>query len=60
MNENLKNAYSNKPVNPNYYKTIAINGGGEKVKELTEQEWRDGEQGIVWFDNKSGKLVFKG
>jgi len=47
-----------KTVNSKYYQTIEVKGTTEP-KELTEEEFKRGEQGIVWMDNKTGKLVFK-
>ena len=57
-NHKLKSKYSDNPVNLNYYSTINVEGTSEP-KELTLEEFRDKEQGIVWMDNETGKLIFK-
>jgi len=54
----IKTRYANKMVDDKYYQTIEVKGTTEP-KELTEEEFKNGEQGIVFMDNKTGKLVFK-
>lgn len=51
--------YGKKTINPKYYSTIKVEGTADAPKELTEEEFKRGEQGIVWLDNKTGNLVFK-
>ena len=58
VNKKLKSKYTDNPVNPNYYSTIKVEGTLEP-KELTLEEFRNKEQGIVWMDNETGKLIFK-
>jgi len=55
----MKKRYKNKEVDPRYYETIKINGNATEMKELTEEEFKQGKHGLVWMDNKTGKLVFK-
>ena len=57
MKSKLKSKYVKNSVNQDYYSTIKIEGSSES-KELTLEEFRNKEQGIVWMDNK-GKLIFK-
>jgi hypothetical protein len=61
MKSKLKSKYVKNSVNQDYYSTIKIEGSSEssESKELTLEEFRNKEQGIVWMDNK-GKLIFKG
>ena len=58
VNKKLKSKYTDNAVNPNYYTTIKVEGTSEP-KELTLEEFRNKEQGIVWMDNETGKLIFK-
>jgi hypothetical protein len=58
VNKKLKSKYSDNQVNPNYYSTIKVEGTSVP-KELTLEEFRNKEQGIVWMDNETGKLIFK-
>ena len=58
VSKELKNKYVDNQVNPNYYSTIKVEGTSEQ-KELTLEEFRNKEQGIVWIDNETGKLIFK-
>lgn len=51
--------YKNKEVNPKYYGTIKVEGTATEPEELTEEEFKEGKQGIVWMDNKTGNLIFK-
>jgi len=46
-----------KNINKKYYTTITVSSGS--VKELTEEEFKNGKPGIVWLDNKTGKIRFK-
>jgi hypothetical protein len=55
----LRKMFMGKEVDPKYYETIKIEGTATEPKELTEEEFKQGKQGIVWMDNKTGKLVFK-
>jgi len=52
------NPYANKIVNPDFYEVIKIDG--PEPKYLTEEEWKNGEQGLVFFDSKTNKIVFHG
>ena len=55
-----KTQYSDKQVDPKYYATIKVSGTStEPTKELTYEEFKNGEQGIVWMDEKTGKITFK-
>lgn len=51
-------SYSKKTINPNYYSTITVIGGSTHVEYLTEEEFKAGKAGMVWFDNKTGKIRF--
>jgi len=52
--------YYKKIVNLNYYKKIVIKGTSSLPpgKNLTEEEFKAGKQGIVWYDTKTGKITF--
>jgi len=58
MNKPIKTRYANKMVDGRYYQSIKVEGTAEP-KVLTEEEFRNGEQGIVYMDQKTGKIVFK-
>jgi hypothetical protein len=58
INKTLKNKYCHKPVKNHYYSIIKIKEDSE-IKELTLEEFRNKEAGMVWMDNKTGKLMFK-
>jgi hypothetical protein len=47
----------NKKINSKFYKKINLNSN--PPKELTKEEFLNREAGMVWFDNSTGKLIFK-
>jgi len=47
----------NKKVNPKYY--TKMTGSLNEEMFLSEQEFKDGKQGYLWKDLKTGKLRFK-
>jgi hypothetical protein len=57
--KNLRKMYNGKEVNPKFYEIIKVGGIATEPHELTKEEFRQGKQGIVWMDNKTGNLVFK-
>ena len=50
--------YAKKTINSSFYGVVRITGNGEKTKTLTREEFREGKQGIILMDNKTGKIVF--
>lgn len=56
-----KSKYYNKPVNPDYYKSIEIMGNsveGRSPKFLSKQEFLSGKNGIIYMDKTNNELVF--
>jgi len=47
-----------KLISKDWYQEIKIDPT-KKAPELTEKEFKEGKQGIVWMDTITGKLVFK-
>ena len=54
----IKSRYAKKVVNSSFYGVVRITGEAEETKTLTREEFREGKQGIVFMDNKTGKIVF--
>ncbi len=54
----LIHRYAGKDVDPKYYSTIKVSGDNAKPKKLTRKEFEEGKAGLVYYDNKTGKLVF--
>ena len=54
----LIHRYAGKDVNPEYYRTIKVNGQNSEPKKLTRKEFEEGKPGLVYYDNKTGKIVF--
>ncbi len=54
----IKTRYANKKINNKYYSTIKVTGEATEPKKLTRAEFEAGEQGLVYYDNKTGKGVF--
>lgn len=52
----MRNKYKNIPVDVNHCMTIKKTS---PPKELTLEEFKNKEQGIIWLDNKTGELIFK-
>jgi len=52
--------YSKKRINPKYYSKIKIEGNSEREgpKVLTQEEFLNHEQGLVYIDNITNKLTF--
>lgn len=50
--------YAKKTVNSGFYGVVRITGKAEEMKTLTREEFRAGKQGLVFMDNKTGKIVF--
>jgi len=51
--------YSKKPVNPKYYSKIVNHENSLKgLKVLTQEEFMNHEQGLVYLDYKTNKLTF--
>jgi hypothetical protein len=50
--------YAKKTVNSSFYGVVRITGEAEETKPLTREEFNEGKQGIVFMDNKTGKIVF--
>lgn len=55
----IKAKYANKMIDGKYYSTLKISGEKTESKKLTRAEFEAGEQGIVYLDNKTDKLVFE-
>lgn len=43
---------------PYVYGVFKINGRGEGIKMLTREKFKKGTPGLVYIDNKTGKMVF--
>jgi len=53
----LKSRYAKKVVDSKCYGVVTITGDSEP-KRLTREEFNEGKQGLVYLDNKTGKIVF--
>lgn len=56
--EKIKSKYANKIINSKYYLQLTVNDERNTPKKLTKEEFKAGKAGLVYFDNKSNKLVF--
>lgn len=56
----IKSKYATKKVDSKYYLQLIVNNDENVPKTLTREEFEAGEAGIVYFDNKTGKIVFDG
>jgi hypothetical protein len=54
----MKSRYTKKIINSGFYGIIRITGEAEETKILTREEFRERKQGIIFIDNKTGKIVF--
>lgn len=54
----LKSRYAKKTINSKYYIKLNVNSKENAPKMLTKEEFEAGESGLVYYDNKTGKLVF--
>ena len=54
----LLHKFAGKEGDPKYYATIKVSGENNKPKKLTRKEFEEGKAGLVYYDNKTGKLVF--
>ena len=56
--KSLKSRYAKKTINSSFYGVVRITGKAEETKTLSREEFHEGKQGIVFIDNKTGKIVF--
>jgi len=54
----IMSRYAKRTINSSFYGVVRITGEAEETKTLTREEFREGKQGLVWMDNKTGKIVF--
>ena len=54
----IKTRYAKKMVDGKCYGTIMVKGIADEPPVLTRKEFQEGKQGIVFLDNKTGKIVF--
>jgi len=54
----IKTRYAKKMVDGKCYGTIMVKGTADEPKRLTRKEFEEGKQGLVFLDNKTGKIVF--
>lgn len=54
----IKTRYAKKMVDDKNYGVVTVTGSADEPKRLTREEWNEGESGLVFIDNKTGKIVF--
>lgn len=54
----IKTRYAKKMVDGKCYGVVSIAGTSDVPKRLTREEFKEGKQGLVFLDNKTGKIVF--
>jgi len=55
----IKTRYAKKMVDGKCYGTLMLKGDADDLPPvLTREEFQEGKQGIVFLDNKTGKIVF--